>query len=60
MMLSQRFKCAGMKWKVETGASILALRVIALSRIWSEARDAMLESQKTICKQLQVNYVTNE
>ncbi len=60
IVFSQRFKCAGMKWKVETGASILALRVIALSRIWSEARDAMLESQKILGKQLQADYVTNE
>ena len=44
IVFSQRFKCAGMKWGIETGASVLALRVIALSGIWSEARDAMFES----------------
>ena len=44
IVFSQRFKCAGMKWGVETGAPILAMRVIALSGIWSEARDAMFES----------------
>ena len=44
-VFSQRFKCAGMKWGIESGAPILALRVIALSGIWSEVRDAMLESQ---------------
>jgi hypothetical protein len=44
IVFTQRFKCAGMKWDVETGASILAMRVIALSGIWSEARDAMFES----------------
>ena len=44
IVFSQRFKCAGMKWGVKTGASILAMRVIALSGIWSETRDAMFES----------------
>ena len=43
IVFSQRFKCAGMKWGVKTGASILAMRVIALSGIWSETRDAMFE-----------------
>ena len=46
IVFSQRFKCAGMKWGIETGASILALRVIALSGIWCDTRDAMFESQK--------------
>ena len=50
IVFSQRFKCAGMKWKVETGASILAMRVIALSGIWSEAREAMFKfHSKTLC-----------
>jgi len=44
IVFSQRFKCAGMKWGIETGASVLDLRVIALSGVWSEARDAMFES----------------
>jgi hypothetical protein len=44
IVFSQRFKCAGMKWRIESGASILAMRVIALSRIWSDVRDAMFES----------------
>ena len=46
IVFTQRFKCAGMKWGLEQGASILALRVVALSRIWPEARDAMFESHK--------------
>ena len=44
IVFTQRFKCAGMKWGVEIGASILAMRVIVLSGIWSEARNAMFES----------------
>jgi hypothetical protein len=44
IVFSQRFKCAGMKWGIETGASVLDLRVIALSGIWSEVRDAMFQS----------------
>ncbi len=44
IVFSQRFKCAGMKWGIKTGASVLAVRVIALSGIWSEVREAMFES----------------
>ena len=47
IVFSQRFKCAGMKWGIETGASILTLRVIALSGIWTNARNAMFNSQTT-------------
>ena len=47
IVFSQRFKCAGMKWGIESGASILTLRVIALSGIWSNARTAMFNSQTT-------------
>ena len=43
IVFSQRFKCAGMKWGIESGKPILALRVIALSGIWAEAREAMFE-----------------
>jgi hypothetical protein len=43
IVFSQRFKCAGMKWG-ETSTSILSLRVIALSGVWSEVRDAMFDS----------------
>jgi hypothetical protein len=45
-VFTQRFKCGGMKWEIETGASILALRVIALSGIWSHTREALFESQE--------------
>ncbi len=44
IVFAQRFKCAGMKWGVDTGGSILAMRVILLSGIWSEARNAMFAS----------------
>ncbi len=46
IVFSQRFKCAGMKWSIESGASILTLRVIALSGVWFDARNAMFASQK--------------
>ena len=44
IVFTQRFKRAGMKWNIEDGASVLALRVIALSNIWATVRDAMLDS----------------
>jgi len=44
IVFTQRFKRAGMKWNIADGASILALRVIALSRIWPTVRDATLVS----------------
>lgn len=47
IVFSQRFKCAGMKWGIESGASILTLRVIALSGLWSHARNEMFSSQTT-------------
>ena len=43
-VFTQRFKCAGMKWDIDTGAPILAIRVIGLSGTWSETRDAMFDS----------------
>jgi len=45
IVFSQRFKCAGMKWGIETGANILNLRVIALSKLWSDVRNQMFKSQ---------------
>ena len=47
IVFSQRFKCAGMKWGIETGANILNLRVIALSKLWSDVRNEMFKSQIT-------------
>ena len=57
-VFSQRFKCAGMKWGIESGAPILALRVIALSGIWPKVRDAMFESQTNKIPQLPINSTT--
>lgn len=47
IVFSQRFKCAGMKWGIETGALILNLRVIALSRLWPEVRTALFKALET-------------
>lgn len=44
ILFTQRFKRAGMKWNIDDGKSVLALRVIALSDIWPAARNAMLQS----------------
>jgi hypothetical protein len=43
-LFTQRFKRAGMKWNIDDGQPILALRVIALSKLWNAVRDAMLDS----------------
>jgi hypothetical protein len=44
IVFTQRFKQSGMKWTIEGGRPILALRVIALSRIWDHVRQATLKS----------------
>jgi hypothetical protein len=44
IVFTQRFKQSGMKWTIDGGQSILALRVIALSRIWDRVRQASFQS----------------
>lgn len=44
IVFTQRFKCAGMKWNLERDQPILALRVIALSGIWSNTRTLMFKA----------------
>ena len=44
IVFTQRFKQSGMKWTIEGGRAILALRVIALSGIWDHVRRARLRS----------------
>ena len=46
IVFTQRFKRAGMKWNIQDGRSVLSLRVIALSGLWSTVRAAMLDSQR--------------
>jgi len=43
-VFTQRFKQSGMKWTIEGGRPILALRVIALSGVWDQVRQARLKS----------------
>jgi hypothetical protein len=45
IVFTQRFKRAGMKWSIESGETVLSLRVIALSGLWPTVRAAMLDSQ---------------
>lgn len=45
ILFTQRFKRAGMKWNIDDGKPILALRTIAPSGLWSTVRDAMLHEQ---------------
>jgi hypothetical protein len=40
ILFAARFKQSGMKWTVEGGDSILTLRTIALSGIWTQVRSA--------------------
>lgn len=44
IVFTQRFKQSGMKWKLEGGSDVLRLRIIALSGIWSQVRNAALRS----------------
>ena len=44
IVFTQRFKQSGMKWTIEGGQPILALRVIALSGVWDHVRQATLRS----------------
>jgi hypothetical protein len=44
IVFTQRFKQSGMKWTIDGGRPILALRVIHLSGIWQQARKATLQS----------------
>ena len=44
IVFTQRFKQSGMKWTIEGGRPILALRVIALSGVWDDVRQATLKS----------------
>ena len=44
IVFAQRFKQSGMKWTIEGGRAILALRVIALSGVWDQVRRATLKS----------------
>lgn len=49
-IFTQRFKRSGMKWKLEGGATILALRVIDLSGVWQQARAAMFAAMEAAYK----------
>ena len=44
IVFTHRFKQSGMKWSLDGGSAILRLRVIALSGIWTQVRDAALIS----------------
>ena len=44
VVFTQRFKQSGMKWTLAGGRPILALRLIALSGIWEQVRQATLSS----------------
>lgn len=45
-VFTQRLKLSGMRWKDKGGQAVLNLRVLLLSGIWNEVRDASLASQK--------------
>jgi hypothetical protein len=46
IVFTQRFKQSGMKWTIEGGRPVLALRVIHLSGIWEQVREATLKSSR--------------
>jgi hypothetical protein len=47
-VFTQRLKQSGMTWEVEGGQSIVDLRVIHLSGVWSEVYQSYLESKDTL------------
>jgi hypothetical protein len=46
IVFTQRFKQSGMKWTIEGGRPVLALRVIHLSGIWEQVRAATFKSHR--------------
>ena len=44
-VFTQRFKLSGMRWKTAMGQTILDLRTILLSGLWTEVRDASLQQR---------------
>jgi len=48
IVFTQRFKQSGMKWTIEGGRPVLALRVIALSGIWNQVRRTTLKSHSML------------
>ena len=47
-VFTQRFKSSGMKWNLEGGAVVLALRVAVLSQTWARVRTAMFRSYQSV------------
>jgi len=47
-VFTQRFKQSGMSWHVEDGQSILDLRVIRLSKLWTEVHQSYLASKPLV------------
>lgn len=44
-VFSQRLKLSGMRWKTDGGQAILDLRIILLSGVWTEVRQATLKAR---------------
>jgi hypothetical protein len=44
ILFTQRMKQSGMKWETEGGASVLLLRTILLSGVWTQTRHRMLQT----------------
>jgi hypothetical protein len=47
-VFTQRFKQSGMAWTIKGGQTILDLRVLRLSQVWDDARDAYLQQRPTV------------
>ena len=56
VLFTQRFKRAGMQWDIESGGAVLALRVIALSGLWSSVRRRLLAAQEKALPQTHAQY----
>ena len=47
-VFTQRFKQSGMSWHIEDGQTILDLRVIRLSKLWTEVHQSYLASKPLV------------
>lgn len=57
ILFTQRMKQSGMKWKTAGGESILTLRTILLSGVWTPTRDAMMQAY--VAPQLPTRHIRN-
>ena len=56
IVFTQRFKQSGMAWSQQGGQTILELRLLRLSNVWDDARNAWLRSKPTLVFTIPVSF----